>query len=445
MTNRMKTSAVVLLSTLALGACDGLLDVKNPNNLVEESIEQVSAASAVVNGAQARTARAISYIWQPYLVASDDFYWIGSRDAWLSLDQGFLSDPNNEFTDAAFPPLGDARWMADRAVGILEGHVAQTPSAKMKTELARANMYAGLIHMIIGEVQEDFAFSDKTKDGPPVGPDQMFTVLDKSIAYLDKAVSGFQEVGNADMQLRATAIRARAKHSRAIWGQINPSPKAGNGVVGAAGAAADALAAIGMAGGVASDWRYDLHYSAGTVGNDMASWINSRKENQVDLSLVSLNSSKDVESIKIKDPIANGEDPAFKKRLEHFRNGPFNSKGDTYAPLTVVSARLLHLILAEDALSKGDNPGFTTHINHVRAMDGLTPYSGQIPAVDMLRHTRRVNTFAMGLRLADMYRFGVKDTRWLAGGEARDKPGTMLPITIIELRSNCYLNNTCSG
>jgi len=443
MTNTMKTSAFVLAGALALSGCGDLLDVNNPNNLVEESIEAPAAASAVVNGALARTASSVSQIWQPYLVISDEFYWIGSRDAWLSLDQGFISDPNNEFLDGAFPSLGDARWLADRAVEIMEGHVSKTPSTKMKTDLARAYLYAGIIYMVIGEVQEDFAFSDKTEDGPPVGPDNMKTVLDKGLGYLDKAVSGAQGVGNADLELKATAIRARAKHSRAIWDQINPSPKGGSGVVGSDGAATDALRAITLAGGIAADWNYDFNYSSSTVGNSMASWINDRKENQVDKSLVNINASFDIASIKIQDPITGATDVAFQKRCEHWKQGPCASKGGSYPPLTLASTRLMHLIAAENALAKGDNAGATTHINHVRAMDGLTPFSGQISTLEMLKHERRVNTFIMGLRLADMYRFGIKDPLWQSQGDAVAKPGTMLPITIIELRANCYLNGSC--
>jgi len=198
-----------------------------------------------------------------------------------------------------------------------------------------------------------------------------------------------------------------------------------------------------LAGGITADVNYDLTFSATTVGNDMAGWINDRKENQVDLSLVNVNAAFDVASIKIQDPIDAIADPAFVKRLEHFRGGAWNTKGVRYTPLTIVSARLLHLIAAEEMLAKGDNAGFTTHVNHVRAMDGLTPYSGQVPAADMLKHTRRVNTWLMGLRLADMYRFGIQDARWQSAGDAAKAPGTMLPITIIEIRSNCYLNGTC--
>lgn len=434
MNKRIKASVTVLAATLALSACDNLLDVNNPNNLVEESITQTSAASAVVNGAQALVARAVSYIWQPYLVATDEFYWIGSRDAWLSIDQGYLSDPANEFTDAAFPRIAEARWMADKAVATLEEHTAEDPA--FAGELARAHLYAGIIYMIVGEVQEDFTISDKREAGPPVGPENMYTMLDKAIEHLDAAVAGTTD---DDIELQALAVRARAKQSRAIWDKIKPTPDTGAPLVQAAGAVEDALAVIAAAGAT-TDWNYDFQYSSSTVGNDIAAWINDRKENQVDLTLVTVTASNDIDQIKVKDPVDDIADPAFQKRLEKWKAGAFNSKGSPYSPLTIASTRLMHLIVAESALAGGDEAAFATHINHVRAMDGLTPYSGQIPAIDMLQHTRRMNTFLMGLRLSDMYRFGVKDARWLDGSDADASPGTLLPITLVEVRANCHMN-----
>lgn len=434
MKNPIKTSAAVLTFALALGGCD-LLDVDNPNNLVEESIRREAAANAVVNGAQALVADAVSQIWQPYLVASDEFYWIGSRDAWLSLDQGFLSDPANEFVDGAFPSIAQARWMADEAVEILTEHVANTPTDAMKTDLARAHLFAGIIYMIVGEVQEDFAISDKTEDGPPIGPSNMYQMLDQAISHLDQAVTGT----TGDLQTQALAARARAKHSRAIWDKIRPSP-AGDPLVSSQSAVDDALAVIAAAGGVTADWNYNFHYSASTVGNSMAGWINDRKENQVDLSLVTVTAANDIDQIALMDPIDDVPDPALEMRIGTFKDGPFNSKGSQYSPMTVASTRLMHLIAAEHALANGDDAGFATHVNHVRAMDDLTPYSGQIPAMDMLQHERRVNLFVMGLRLSDMYRFGIVDPRWEAAGDAIGAPGTRLPITLVEIRANCHLN-----
>jgi hypothetical protein len=428
------------MGMLALVACD-ILDVENPNNLVEESIEQETAAAAVVNGSLSLLAEAVSTCWQPYLVASDELEWIGSRDAWLSLDQGYLSDPENEFTDAAFPDLGQARWFADRAVEIVEGHVAENPSEALKGLLARGYLYAGMIYMTIGEVQEDFTFSDKQEAGPPVGPGNMKTVLDQAVAKLDQSLALAREVGDADLELAALAMRARAKHSRAIWSKIKPTPSTGDPLI-SSDATADAQAVLATVG-TTEDWVWSLTFSAATVTNDMAAWMNSRKENQFDTDLVNLSDAKDVTSVRLQDPIDDVADPVVAWKLNKWKGGDFTTTGDSYAPLDVASARMMHLILAEDALANDDEGAFTTHVNHVRAMDGLTPYSGQIPAIDMLQHERRVNLMLMGLRLKDMYRFGVTDPKWQPQGDAIAAPGTLLPITIIEIRANCHLNGSC--
>ena len=119
MKNRIKASVLTVVTALTLSGCGDLLDVNNPNNLVEESISQAAAASAVVNGSLSLVSSAISQIWQPYLVTSDEVYWIGSRDAWLALDQGFIGNPENEFSDGAFPSVGRGRWMADQALSLI--------------------------------------------------------------------------------------------------------------------------------------------------------------------------------------------------------------------------------------------------------------------------------------------------------------------------------------
>ena len=442
MTKRMKAPAGVLLAALSMGACDGLLDVNNPNNLVEESIRQEAAASAVVNGALSLTADAISNMWQVYLLPTDEFYWIGSRDAWLSLDQGFLSDTNNEFTDAAFPNLAQARWMADEAVEILSEHAANNPSStSFNSDLARANLYSGIVYMTIGEVQEDFAFSDKREDGAPVGPTNMQSVFDQALVRLDAAVNGFSALGDADNVLVARAVRARAKHSRAVWDKIKPTPNTSSPYV----AAGDDDAAYVVAN-ASSDWKYSFTYSAGTLANDFSQNVNDRKENQIDLSLVSVDASNNVSGIVLRDPIDDIEDPVVTAKVRRWKEGEVTDPGGRYAPLDLVSTRMMHVILAEADLANGNTAAFTAHINDIRALDGLTPFAGQISNKDILVHERRVNTLFMGQRLADMYRFGLTDPKWEPNGDAVKAPGTLLPITIIEIRANCHLNGLgCGG
>lgn len=441
----LKKWAVSALAAVPLLAGCDLLDVNNPNDLVEDDIRQEAAANAVVNGAQTLVASSVSQSWQPYLVASDEMFWIGSRDAWLSLDQGAVSDPLNEFIDGPFPAMGQGRWMSDEAIEILTEHHGNNPSEAITTDLARANFYSGIMYMVIGEIQEDFAFSNKTESGAPVGPANMHQVLDGAITRLTAAINGFNTVNETTMAMQAMAVRARARQSRAIWDAINPSPS-GNGLVNSADAGADAAAVIAAAGGNAADWTFDLEYSATSRTNSMASWVNDRKENQIDLSIVTVNSANDINGIALQDPIDNVDDPAVIKWLNQWKGGSYLSKGGVYPPLTVASTRMMHLILAENALAGGNSEAFRTSINHIRAMDKLTPFSGQISDMDMLKHTRRVNVLLQGLRLADMYRFGVRDPKWQATNPTIASPGEMLPISIIEIRANCHLNGLgCGG
>jgi starch-binding outer membrane protein, SusD/RagB family len=442
MTTTMKTGsrlgrAMMLPFALAatLGACD-ILDVDNPNNLLENDIQQVSAANAVVNGALSVVSIAIARTWQPISIIADELVFIGSRDAWQQLDWGFFSDPDNEFTNENFPFLGRGRWMADEAEAILEGHVQENPtSTALQRDMARAHIFSALMYTVLGETQQDFALSNKQEPGPAVGAANMYTMLDQAIAKLDKAYAIATALNDAELINRSLALRARAKHSRAIWDKIKPNIAA-NPLVSAPGAVADAQALLARVG---DDWSWQLEFSSATIANEMAAWINSRGENQFDtLSIVNVlqTNVRQIQSVRIHDPIDDIPDPVITDKLVEWKGGPITGTGNIYSPLTLASARMMHLILAEDALQSGDVPGFQTHINHVREMDGLTPYAGQIPAEDMLVYSRRVNLFLMGLRLNDMYRFGIEDPHWRPNSDARDRPGTLLPITDIELRSN---------
>lgn len=442
----IRASVAWMVVALTLGGCSDLLDVSNPNDLVEEDVRQEAAANAVVNGALTLVSSSVSQSWQPYLVASDEMSWIGSRDAWLSLDQGFLDDPYNEFIDGPFPAMGQGRWMADEAIEILTEHIGNNSSSDaLRTDLARANLYSGIMYMVIGEIQEDFTFSDKTESGPPVGDANMHRVLDGAISRFSEAIAGFRAVNDANMEVVAMALRARARQSRAIWDVINPSPS-GNGLVGSADAAADAEAVLAAVGGDESDWTFNLTFSSASRSNSMAGWVNDRKENQIDVSIATRNPQNDINGIALQDPVDGVDDPAVIKWLNQWKGGNYLDKGGIYPDLTLASSRMMQLILAEHALAGGNEAMFVERINHIRALDDLTPFAGQIGNMEMLQHTRRVNVLLQGLRLADMYRWGMADPQWQGSSAATTKPGTMLPISIIEIRANCHLNGQgCGG
>ena len=428
----IKTSRSVLAVlgvAVLLAGCD-ILDVDNPNALVQEDAEKVTAAASVVNGAQARTASGVGGIYAAFSTAGDEITWIGSRDAWNELDQGTPDNPGNEFVDGSFPGIAQARWMTQFAVGIMEGHIAEDAgNAGLQADLARANLYAGVAYSTVAQMFDDFAFSDRTEPGPLIGEANMGSVFDQAVAYYSAAMAGGGETA-----MRAQAARAQAHHQRAIWGLLNPAGSTpANPLVNDANANSDAAAVLGSVAG--TDWAYRFAYTSSTVSNNLSWQVNERGELQIgpDYATKDPADPPTLTSHDLMDPIEGALDTRYTAFVDEFLDG------GGYAPLTVVSERGLRLMLAESALASGDMAGFANHVNMIReGLDGLTAYSGQIPAMEMLQHERRVNLFMQYKRLQDHYRFGVPSSNWLPGSPAMTTPGTMLPITRIEILANCH-------
>lgn len=428
----IKMTKSILAATVCaflLGGC-GLLDVDNPNALVQEDIEKASAADAAVNGAQAIVASGIAGIYAAFSTVGDEITWIGSRDAWNELNQGTPDNPGNEFADGSFPGIAQARWMSKFAVELIQGHMSEgAGDSAMQDRLGRANLYAGVAYSAIAQMFDDFAFSNRTDPGPLIGPNNMGGVFDQAIAYYSDAMSAGGETA-----MRAQAARAQAYHQKAIWGLLNPAGSApANPLVNDSNANSDAQAVLSAVEG--TDWAYRFAYSGATVGNNLAWQVTERGELQIGPDYVTVDPEdfKDITEHILMDPIEGALDTRYEARVNEFLDA------DGYAPVTVVGERGLRLILAEAALAGGDMGGFTNHINMIRdGLDGLTPYSDQIPAIEMLQHERRVNLFLQYKRLQDHYRFGAPSSNWLAGSKARTTPGTMLPITRIEILANCH-------
>lgn len=459
MMNRIKAPLTAVASVLVLSGC-GLLDVDNPNSLVEESIRLEAAANGVANGSLQLLSEAVADVWEGPAVAADELYWIGSRDAWGQLDQGFVSNPENEFTDGAFPTLGRSVWMAQNAVEILQGHF-DTSGDAFRTDLGRSLMFRGMILMVTAESQEDMTFSFKQTDGPPVSSGSaaigsegqlavptMLSVMDLAIQSYTDAIGHFTAEGETDLVTNATALRARAYMSRVIM----QNRAAVGGALAMPMAAADAATVLADVGG--SDWAFNLGYSSASSGCGMCGNVNDRKENQIDLSLVTVDDANDIDGINLVDPVSGVDDLALISRLQQWKGGAFDDAGDAFNDLTVVSERILELIVAEDALAGGTGD-FEASINNIRDLDGEVAFvsGGAVSDMDMLMHTRRVNTLLTGLRLPDMYRWDIAPgatsdpaARWAPASDAVQRRGSMLPITIIEIRANCYLNGQdCTG
>jgi len=447
-----------LMLCWAIAACSSLLDVKNPNNVNASDLDNPAAAPSIANGALSAVAYAWGAMLTEYATVSDELTWIGSRDGFRELDVGNLTNQTNEFTDAAFPYVGRARWMADLAIQKLSGFDS-AGTLKNRDDLARSYLYAAIIYVTIGDQFNNFPIgSDRRTAAPPLGRDKMDSVYKVAIAYTTSGIAIAQATKNKSLELALTAMRARARHANAVWTLLHPVGTGvphGSPLVNDAGANADAVAALALAAGT-TDWKFRFGYSATTVDNYIGGWVNSRQEMRVGDAYIN-KATNDT----LRDPIltllrAQGDatikpvDPEFRRATIEFTG---TSATQFYAPLTVLSTRELYLLLAEAALATGDtltNAGqFAASINAVRLLNypdsARYKYDPGNPAhprpLAMLEYERKVNLFMQGHRVHDLYRFGERADVWQAStpvAEAVSTPGTFFPITQVELLSNPY-------
>ncbi len=433
---RLARWALVLAFMVPAAGCD-ILDVDNPNNLTQEQLNERTAATSAVNGGIATVTRGLGEMSAPYSTLTDELTWIGSRDAWSQLDRGNIDDPANEFVDDAFTWFSEGRWMIDEAVDLVRGHLSDESTPEMQENLVRALIWKGIQYIAIGDMMEDYAFSDRMEAGPAVGPGNMGTaVYQPAIDALGEAITVAQSldpdvIEDADVhELRATALRARALHAQAVWNYLHGM---GAGPLVTAGAA-DAATVVADQG--FSDWTFDAEFSAATVASDLGFQVNNRGELQLGTAYVTRNVDDSIDEYIFMDPITGEVDVRMRGLATAFLAG-----GD-FPSMIQVSNREMHLILAEEQLANGNVTGaggFMAHINHVRVeITDEDPYTGpgQLAPMVMLEHERRANLYLQNRRLADHYRFGTPSPEWDATSVAASNMDVMLPITCIEIRAN---------
>lgn len=448
--DRLRAGLTAGALVLALGACDSLTDVENPNNVGQEDVQQPSAARAMVSGTLAMTAEALSRVQLAHGAMSDEFTWRGSFNHMNQLDLGIVRDDSNQYTEAAFNDLAAARWMAEETIGLLEGHAAEGNLANRQI-LGHAYLYSAIVHSTIPDMFEDFTFSDRQEPGPPIGEENMHTVYDVAEARLNSAMEAARASGDPATELAALALRARVRWAKALWHKLNPTVNVADPLIDDAGANADAAAVLAIA---PPDYRYRLTFGPSSQQSQMGFNANSRLEIAIAnefvkqdasgrLSCTALNANCREDGTAIDDPIDGMKDPALRQLSVEF------IQGGVFSAITVASARELHLILAEAALRRGNLAEFASHINAVRAFQPeLSPYDPAVHAalspLELLKHHRKVNLFPqIQRRLADLYRFGETSPNWIDSGDARTDPGSVFLISRTERQSNCFLNGTC--
>ena len=417
MTNKMKLMS--LFVTFSMIGCS--LEVDNPNSLLEADLADPSAASALANGAWNAVLNGVGNIMIANAVITDEVVWTGSRDAWRQLDKGGVTNVYNEFVDGAWPSINEGRWMADKAVSVLTSLGDKLPDAQ---DLVFAHVSAAMVRLYVADMFDDFVYSDKTEAGTPIGAANMSKMYDEAMTLL----SGAEGIADATWKIRIKGLKARVAHAKAVWGTVNPVG-AGTNYVNAG--TADAAAALTLMAGT-SDYKWKMNFSSGTVSNNMSWQINGRLE--MDLLDSPAHPDKGGDPNKT-DPVTGAADTRVLAEAAIFGSGI--GGGTDYAPITIISAREMHLIIAEGKMAGGDAAGVIAELNKIRALDGLAAYTTQ-DAGAALKHERYANLFIQGRRLPDMYRWALTSIIW--DNVEKSAAGSFFPIPIRECRANANVS-----
>lgn len=409
--------AVALTSTVFLTGCD-ILDTSNPNSLVEEDLQDPRGASALKNGLLNALMDGTGWAYAPLSASSDEMRWQGSYESYQGFHIGRLNRPGNEITNNTWPVISEARWLADEAIDRLTtlDEEGELPQASI---LTKTYLYSALTRIQIADTYDNFVYSDKREAGEPIGSDNMDRLYDEAIDHVSTAIDRARANGNAELEMQALGVRARAKHAKAVWDKLNPPGEIPSDplVSGASDAVGDAQTALSM---MPSDYEAEFDYRGPQIDNYVSGQVNDRAELAI---------NDDVE-----DPKTGEQDPRIAQAANEFTN--IEQFTANFAPLTWVSAREMRLIIAEDALGRGDEDLARQELNDLRALDNLPPIEQGDDLVAFLEHERRANLFLQGRRLNDMFRFGSESPTWQTGESALENPGELLPIPSNEIDTN---------
>lgn len=199
-----------LLLSLPTAACEGLLEVEAPSQVLAEDLESPANAGLLVAGVVADFECAFShYILVGGLLGTElrdsqqtAAQWDYDRRT-ITPDGGWYATSSCEDRMGAYTPLSTARWAADNALTALDAWTdAEVPN---RTRLiATAAAYSGYAHVLMGEGFCSAAFDG----GPELGRTQIFQRAEERFT---RAIEAASQAGAADLVNMARVGRARAR------------------------------------------------------------------------------------------------------------------------------------------------------------------------------------------------------------------------------------------
>jgi starch-binding outer membrane protein, SusD/RagB family len=393
---------------------DQLLNVKAPDRVPAETLDDPSQANLIVNGAVADFECAYAAYALAEAIMSDEFSdaQLGAA-AWpydrrdMAINTGGIygeNGCNSNQNPGIYTPLSTARWQADNALTKLQTWTDEEVGSERTELIAKSALYSGFSHAALGMSMCTAAFDLEAPIDQPA-------IFARAEDRFSTAIDAGTQTGDDDIVNAALVGRARV---RLFQGNT-------------AGAITDAEQ-------VPAGFEYDATYASDQ----------SRRYNRVYSSTTQFGlytvapESRGIETEGAVDPRAAVSDvPTNAADPDEDIWGVDKYTGSD-SPIRIATYDEARLILAE---AKGGSDAVTI-INDIRGDYGVTAYSGATDAAsikDLIAHERRVTLFAEGFRQYDIQRLQLAQLP--APGVSFPKGGfygttTCLPLPDIERFNN---------
>ena len=385
------------IALLAVVTASCAPEVTNPGPVQDKFLEEVTAASALVNGSGRALSSGINWIGYTGAAITREIHPAGSTGSFGITNRwqaGELNADDGDL-DTHWEQASRARWIAEETVRRIAAKPPPPGSvvtlAQYNTLLMQAHVYAGYANRVLGE-----NMCEAVIDGGPLEPNAVFFTRAEAAFTAALAVTGGTPATVAILTPAATAGRAAARVHLGNW----------------AGAIADATT-------IPIGFVYNLPYF--NLGEDA-------QRNRIAFASANTPYRAHTQwSTWYRDYIAATPDPRVTINLTSVLNGdaaieccgvvpflPQLKHATSAAPVRLASGREMLLIRAEERLRQAtpDVAGAMGFINQVRTHAGTATVTAATAteAWSLLKRERGIELWLEARRLGDFRRWAAEST-----------------------------------
>jgi len=200
--------AVVALAGAGAVGCGDVLDVEDPDVVTPDQLEGPTAVPTLINGMVRDFQEAYDDYVRYASMFTDEMILAGTFQGRVEVDDRRITPENQQITGELYEPIQRARQANEDGIDILSENLDSPDfsdvQGQMQEGLARGNLFAGYLHVILAEM---YCNAVVDQEGPSLAPDEVMT---EALSFLETAEMRADGQGMDDVATAARVGQARA-------------------------------------------------------------------------------------------------------------------------------------------------------------------------------------------------------------------------------------------